>query len=330
MYIRDFQEEWHSRTRATLAMIYDVLRTSSDTIPDIEFVLSTNDRCDPNDHLPLLCLARQSTPEEEHLWLMPDFGFWAWPEPKIGTYAEVIRKAEDFDASHPWSGKMAKLFWKGVPMVDVRKNLFEVAKQNTQWAQIEEVRWNQKETISTMDSHCAYKYLAHVEGYTYSGRLKYLLQCKSLVIAHDMQWVQHFHHLFNYEEFGSESQNLVVVPGSNWTTLPETMDRLMDNEALAQRLMTQQSVRSVDEPICLALADYAYVADTTSGPSISPLNPSAVTGSTSSTGLQKSNSTTSLWNTMTRRTNRSGKSATRSLRDGPVLMLRFFRHSATA
>lgn len=31
--------------------------------------------------------------------------------------------------------------------------------------------------------HCQYKFLGHVEGWAYSGRLKYLQQCRSVVVV---------------------------------------------------------------------------------------------------------------------------------------------------
>ena len=45
-----------------------------------------------------------------------------------------------------------------------------------------------------MWDHCSHQFLAHVEGRdAYSGRIKYLLNCRSVVVAHRIEWNQQFH-----------------------------------------------------------------------------------------------------------------------------------------
>lgn len=65
--------------------------------------------------------------------------------------------------------------------------------------------------------------------------LRYILQCRSVVVSHEMEYIQHFHHLIN-STMGSPHQNLVVVPGLDWKTLPETMDMLIDDDKFAEEL----------------------------------------------------------------------------------------------
>lgn len=84
-----------------------------------------------------------------------------------------------------------------------------------------------------MGEHCQFKYLAHVEGETYSGRLKYLLNCKSVVVMHTLKWIQHFHHLLIPS---GDSQNVVVVPGDNFDELVPTMEKLMGDDREASRI----------------------------------------------------------------------------------------------
>lgn len=56
-------------------------------------------------------------------------------------------------------------------MVEVRKKLANLAKAYS-WGAIEDVDWRNKATVISMDEHCKYKFLGHVEGFAYSGRLK--------------------------------------------------------------------------------------------------------------------------------------------------------------
>lgn len=40
----------------------------------------------------------------------------------------------------------------------------------------------------TSDEFCQYAMTVHTEGISYSGRLNTLLNCDSLIIAHDLEW----------------------------------------------------------------------------------------------------------------------------------------------
>jgi hypothetical protein len=57
-----------------------------------------------------------------------DYGFWSWPEPGVGSFLEVQDKTKLYEAALSWKQKIPKLFWRGAMMVDIRKELWEVAK----------------------------------------------------------------------------------------------------------------------------------------------------------------------------------------------------------
>lgn len=54
MYVKRFEPERHSRTRASLALIHEAILTSVEPIPDIEFVIQTDDMVS-FDPLALIC-----------------------------------------------------------------------------------------------------------------------------------------------------------------------------------------------------------------------------------------------------------------------------------
>lgn len=60
--------------------------------------------------------------------LSPDYGFFSWPEPGVGSFLEVQDKTRLYEADLTWSQKIPKLFWRGAMMVDIRKELWEIAK----------------------------------------------------------------------------------------------------------------------------------------------------------------------------------------------------------
>lgn len=58
---------------------------------------------------------------------------------------------------------------------------------------------------------------------------------RSTLQAHNMQYVQHFHHLFN-SDWDSPEQNIVISPGHAFDELPATMDRLLRNDTRAEQI----------------------------------------------------------------------------------------------
>lgn len=173
---------------------------------------------------------------------MPDFGLFSWPEPKIGSYDEVQMKARLVDEEKSLGDKIDKMLWRGAPLgLTVRTRLIAATK-GKEWADVVSLDWRKKqsmaEDLKTMDQHCEYKYLAHTEGVSYSGRLKYLQNCRSVVIAHQLEWIQHHHPLLRSS--GPE-QNYVEVDRS-WKTLEATIKHLRDNqkeaEQIADRMVT--------------------------------------------------------------------------------------------
>jgi hypothetical protein len=85
-----------------------------------------------------------------------------------------------------------------------------------------------------MAEHCRYQFLAHAEGITYSGRLKYLMQCASVVITHENEWLQHFHHLINFE---GADQNMIKVRGPSFEGIVETVEFLQEDADFAKKVV---------------------------------------------------------------------------------------------
>lgn len=55
---------------------------------------------------------------QESIWLAPDFGFWAWPEPGVGSYVGFRHKARQVEARvGGWAWKKKSLFWRGATWI---------------------------------------------------------------------------------------------------------------------------------------------------------------------------------------------------------------------
>ena len=63
--------------------------------------------------------------------------------------------------------------------------------------------------------------LIDITGNTYSGRLKYLLNCASVLISHPLRFIEHYHHLLDASP-SSPTQNYVQAK-RDFSDLPNIM-----------------------------------------------------------------------------------------------------------
>jgi hypothetical protein len=244
----------NSRDQATLHALHRAILTSPEPLPNIEFTFNADDIASPED----ATWAYSRKAEDDKLWLMPDFGYWSWPEPKIGSYGEVQLKATAMDTMVPWNKKISKLAWRGAILdLEVREQLL-AASEGKDWADVRILNWEDEgqgksHNVLSMDEHCRYKFVAHTEGVSYSARLQNLQNCKSVVVAHKLKWIQHHHHLMVSE--GPE-QNFVEV-GADFSDLDEAMTDLVENDEKAQRI-AKNSIKRFREWYLTPAAETCY------------------------------------------------------------------------
>ena len=173
------------RSIATLHSLNRALVASGEKLPDVEFTLTDHDAAlmNPDGNHTTLTYSRLA--KQETLWLMPDFGFWGWPYVGMKSYTELqdlLDEGED-----DFLDKIPKAVWRGgmrVSGADMREKLLELSDRQ-EWSDIRALDWKNetdvKESLISMDDHCNYMFTVQTEGNTYSGRLKYLLNCHSVV-----------------------------------------------------------------------------------------------------------------------------------------------------
>lgn len=198
---------------------------------------------------------------------MPDFGFYSWPETKVGSYAEVQSKALAMEEtalnpsgqSWSWEVKNPQLLWRGATMSLPLRESFIALTAGKPWADVEALDWHDENSTSTvlksMDEHCQYKFLAHTEGNSYSGRLKYLQNCRSVIVAHTMDWYQHFSFLMDSDP-KSPTQNYVQV-SRDFSDLEDTIQALLNDDAWAKRI-ADNNVKTFRERYTTPSAEACY------------------------------------------------------------------------
>lgn len=226
-----------TRAKSTLYSLHRALTSSPDrpsSIPNIEFVFSTDDFVsDPT--VPIWTYSKR--PDESTTWLMPDFGFWAWPEVRIGPYSSVRRKIADVDESLPFQEKKKQLVWRGslTPNPPVRSKLVKTAVDKS-WGSVRVLDWDDENDLRynllPIEDHCRYMFLAHTEGRSFSGRGKYLLNCRSVMVSHRLEWKEAHHGALIAT---GPDANFVEVE-SDFSDLERKIEYLIDRPEAAERI----------------------------------------------------------------------------------------------
>ncbi|KAJ6136724.1 hypothetical protein N7497_012428 [Penicillium chrysogenum] len=222
--------------------------------PTIEFIFSIEDRVDDVDAVshPVWVLSRKAS--EESVILMPDFGYWSWDKSNIGPYGQVVQSVMAAESNLKFADKEQKLVWRGKLSFapKLRRALLDIARGKP-WSDVKELDWSKKANFLSMEDHCRYMFIGHVEGRAYSASLKYRQACRSVVVAHQLQYIQHHHYLL--VSSGPE-QNYVEVE-RDFSDLPKRMDELLKNPAKAERI-ANNSVETFRERYLTPAAEACY------------------------------------------------------------------------
>lgn len=166
MATRARNEDHRRKILAVLSAIHRALVADGERRSrDIEFVFSVEDKVEDvtGPERPVWVFSR--TALEEAVWLMPDFGYWAWDNQQnpIGPYDQVVEQIQRSEV--PWAEKLPQLVWRGKPSFapKLRRALLEAARGKP-WGDVKQVDWYGRTNILRMEDHCKYMFIAHVEG----------------------------------------------------------------------------------------------------------------------------------------------------------------------
>jgi hypothetical protein len=258
---RGVQDRNHrQRSVATLHGLNRAITAYQGKLPDVEFSITDHDSAMIDMDSNITTLAYSRLPKQETLWLMPDFGFWSWPYVGMRSYAELQASLDE--SEDDFLDKVPKAVWRGglkVAGADLRRKLIEVSRGQS-WADIRAIDWKNATDIEagliSMEDHCDYMFTVQSEGNTYSGRLKYLLNCHSIVLSHELNWIEHFHHLLRSS--GSE-QNYIKLR-RDFSDLPTTIKKYLHPPTLQDtgRLIADNARRMFKERYLTPAAEACY------------------------------------------------------------------------
>lgn len=251
MYIVEFGDQPYtaSRGRATLSSLNRALAAipDRDLLPNIEFVFTAEDFAySPDSKGPVWSYSKRD--DHTSVWLMPDFGYWAWPEVQVGPYRQIRERIAAIDEGGITVGgkhvpgmrfkeKKKQLVWRGSPVPNpaVREKLIESSKGH-RWNGVRAIDWgneeNRRTNLLSLEDHCRYMFAAHTEGRSYSGRGKYLLNCRSVLVSHPLTWKE-AHHAAMVAD-GPEANYLEV--DAEYSDLKTKIEFLINNPDVAERI----------------------------------------------------------------------------------------------
>ncbi|GAA6049521.1 hypothetical protein JCM3770_000828 [Rhodotorula araucariae] len=236
LYVKTYHGESTTRSLAVLASLREAIMSSPDDFPDVEFVFRATDSLDSGAHFGL------TKQDSDKMWLLPDFGLWSWPEPRVLGWQDARRKAIEAEQGLNWTIKEDKLFWRGAYLSQLRHDLRDAANPHP-WGDIGEINWgNGAAGRISMEDHCKKRFLADADSHSYSGRLKYLFLCRSVVVSHRKRWRQHWHGALDGRA-GSPTQNWVELEHENWDGLVGAVEDLRKDESRAEEI-AENAVRA--------------------------------------------------------------------------------------
>ncbi|KAK2735259.1 hypothetical protein FQN57_001203 [Myotisia sp. PD_48] len=277
LYVIEFKNAGATFTRgkATLNAINRALNSVPDraSLPNIEFIFSAEDFV--GGPQPIWTYSKKDG--DDHAWLMPDFGYWAWPEVGVGSYQAFRQRAAAIDQglgllatnTKPlhFSEKQKKLFWRGnVATAPELRGKFVNSAAMKPWASVREIGWGNKEkekdgmplSFLPLEDHCRYMFLAHIEGRSFSGRGKYLQHCRSVFVTHELVWkeVHHAALVVPGDANDNPEANYIQV-NRDFSDLEAKMQFLLSNPAYAE-VIAENSVRTFRDRYLTPAAEACY------------------------------------------------------------------------
>ncbi|KAK2740937.1 hypothetical protein FQN57_005941 [Myotisia sp. PD_48] len=263
LYILEVRSAQNDHRRKILAILSSIHRAlSAHPKPDSEkpwnfdFVFSVEDRVQDvggRNH-PIWVLGRKAS--EEAVWLIPDFGFWAWENlsNSLGPYSEVVERINTNELGLGWDSKTPKLVWRGKLSFapKLRRGLLDAAR-NKPWGDVKELIWSRKDNFISMEDHCKYMFIAHVEGRSFSSSLKYRQACRSVIVAHKLQYIQHHHYLLQAD---GPYQNFVEVE-RDFSDLSTKIEALLQDPEKAKQI-ADNSVATFQQRYLTKAAEACY------------------------------------------------------------------------
>ena len=218
---------WVQNGIATVHALQRALAAFPDrkNLPNIEFFIYAADRVGKNEAVWTYTKPVHET-DFRNQWLMPDFGYWAWPHARIRSYNHILKEMRRVEDQVHFEDKTPQLLWRGNKNTAPERPLFLKATDGKDWANAS------SGTYLTLWDHCRFKMVMDISGVSWSGKGKYIQNCESVYVTHTPKWLKTT--TYALEADGPE-QNFVQVK-EDWSDLEEKVKEVLENPSLAERI----------------------------------------------------------------------------------------------
>lgn len=250
IFVKHFFPGYQSRHRGTLHALYRLSQRFG-PLPNAQFVVEVTDGNFGMFDLPIFVIAK--TVPSPYGVLHPDFTFFGWPEANcppershaygylFDMYARRANKAASAgQADKEWAEKKDSIFWRGGQVHNPQRAQALKAFEGLPNADMAFMGWTSVSLTGTngapgcvgLIDQCSHRYLAFLNGNTYSSRLKFQLMCGSCVFASRPEWIEWWTHLFKPGEDWVDVQK-------DWSDAPLQLEKVRNSpdegRAIAER-----------------------------------------------------------------------------------------------
>jgi len=245
---RSTSTDYETRSQSVKILFRYVIDTFND-IPNMEFLIHVGDSVDMKRNIthpskcPVFGFAKKrkkvmNDTNADGVVRIPCFSFWSWPEARITRWDQKIISIKQAGDSITFDKRKSQLFWRGA-RTGHRTAFVAITEKHRQIMDISFMNWQRSGFLGisvhkqyrTLEQHCNYKYLLHLEGNTFSGRLKYLLLCGSPVIFAKIDgWEEFWYHLLKHQE------NIIILDSLDEALLLNMTNYLFENSERASRI----------------------------------------------------------------------------------------------
>lgn len=197
------------------------------SLPNIEFFIFSHDLVGENKAVWTYTKPAQDS-EFKNQWLMPDFGFWAWPHARIRSYNHIRNEMRRFEDQAEFEDKIPQLVWRGNKGTAPHRPPFLQATEGKDWANVSDVG----SSFLDLWDHCRFKMVMDISGRSWSGKGKYIQNCQSVYVTHTPMWMTTI--TYPLEADGA-NQNYVQV-NKDWSDLEQKIKEVLQTPGMAERI----------------------------------------------------------------------------------------------
>lgn len=238
-------------------------------LPDVDFMVDTQDGGPDTNELPRFMLCGYIQAPQGIM--VPDFSFFDYPvtqcpgetSHKFSHFMQntTMRMSEmTADPAFFMNSKKNELFWRGARLNNPTRinqlesvvNTLNTSKVPPEVYNIKPMEWlentlhgeNKADGCVSMNDHCKSRFLLHLQGNTYSSRLKYLLLCGSVVFMPQQEYEEWWYPAIPSNDSVTRDNEIIVHVKSDVSDFHQKLGEFFSSTEASKRTV-ETGLRSI-------------------------------------------------------------------------------------